>query len=225
MPFIINKKYKNKEIDKLMLFSYSLLFAFLISTINIVNIYNILYRIFTNLDGIKFKIFFYCTFTFLIFINYVIINTNNSPDESSKNHTIENKINDQNVNYLIIIVVAIYVSLILIITAFYIHNMNIPSKDPGNIRSYEIIQEEEKYNVIIGYKDNKAITIEGNIRGSSTNKMLIFTSNEYKLQDISDKVIIYETFKNVTPFEGNGSIKGANGSDSKTVDWIIEYVI
>lgn len=37
--------------------------------------------------------------------------------------------------------------------------------------------------------------------GDPDNKILIFESDEYKLQDLMDKVIIYTTFENVEPFE------------------------
>lgn len=116
------------------------------------------------------------------------------------------------------IVYSIYIIFFLVVILSLRSVLSSPGINPEEKMSYEILKDEEDYNVIIGYKDNKAITIAGNIIGSSTNRMLIFTSNEYKLQDISDKVITYETFKNVIPFEGNGSIKGVNGSDSKTVD-------
>lgn len=118
---------------------------------------------------------------------------------------------------------AIYIIIMLIILYIFIFKyIRIPSMYPANEKSYEILKVEDIdkdnneiiYDVIVGYKDKKAIIIKAKILNDGNNKTLEFVSDEYKLQDINNKVIIYETFKQVIPFEDSGSYSGGNGKNN-----------
>lgn len=88
--------------------------------------------------------------------------------------------------------------------------------DPKNKMSYEILKDEEDYNVI-GYKDGVAITLTGKASLDCGKMRLHFISNEYILQDVKDKVIVYRIFDKLIPYNDNSAITGSNGSDIKVV--------
>ncbi len=46
-----------------------------------------------------------------------------------------------------------------------------------------------------------AITMTSKKASNPDTKILSFESNEYKLRDVKDKVIIYKTFEDVLPFK------------------------
>lgn len=93
-----------------------------------------------------------------------------------------------------------------------------PGIDPKYKMSYEILKDEKAYNVIIGYKDDMAITMKSEKAGDPDNQILRFESNEYKLQDLKDKVIIYKTFEEVVTIEGSTNNKVSNESVDKSGD-------
>ena len=87
-----------------------------------------------------------------------------------------------------------------------------PSLDPKDKMSYEILKDEEVYNVIIGYKDGMAISLTGEESISGGKTSLNFISNEYVLQDVKDKVRVYKTYDKVNAYRFPRPISGSNGS-------------
>lgn len=223
IPFYLSDKWKSKKIDRIESLLYSALISLYMLAILFIIFTNCIVRIFAHKKLIFLKIFIVVVFISLSLLFYFTI-TGTSKRKSKKNNEsglindIKNDLAIGKLTRVQKIVYSIYIIFFLVVILSLSSVLSSHGINPEEKMSYEILKDEEDYNVIIGYKDNKAITIAGNIIGSSTNRMLVFTSNEYKLQDISDKVITYETFKNVIKFEGSGSIKGVNGSDSKTVD-------
>ncbi len=63
-----------------------------------------------------------------------------------------------------------------------------------------------------------AITMTSEKAGDPDNQILRFESNEYKLQDLKDKVIIYKTFEEVVTIEGSTNNKVSNESVDKSGD-------
>ena len=223
-PFVISSKYRNKKLKKFDAIILSVYFGIILSFLNILAIY----RLFDNIsitinENIVWKYLLFIL-AFTIVGNYTIItlankyNYKESEDNDDGNTETKKDIHKKNSIFNISSIVgSIYMMYMLFSIIVFISSMNSPNRYAENIRTYEIIKGEEDYNVIIGYKDDMAITLNGDESSVGGKISLVFTSNEYMLQDVKDKVIVYKTFDKVVPYEFTKSISGSNGSDTSSI--------
>lgn len=221
-PFYLREKWIEKSIDKSMAFFYSTLIGlyvlFFISVFSI----NFLVSIFKNMSN-KSIFFIMILIYFLLcwFFYYLITGIFKFWEDISKLDLFSNTKSDENISNLRNIKTMIYIIylIIIILTILFLnYKLAGPDINPKDKMSYEIIQNEKDFNVIIGYKDSMAITLTGEDSQTGGKMRLYFTSDEYMLKDVKDKSIVYRTFDKVIPYKGTGSVTGSNGSESKIVD-------
>lgn len=225
LPFFISSKYRYRKLEKFDAIFLSAFFGIILSILNIIAVYIVFDK---NLIVINENIVWkYIAFIllFTIFGNYKIItlankfNYKESKENDDNNIRVKKGINKENIAYFIkSIPLIIYMLFMLVGIIGFISSMNIPNRYAEDIRNYEIIKGEENYNVIVGYKDGRAITLTGDESSLGGKISLNFTSNEYMLQDVKNKVIVNKTFDKVVPYKFPKPISGSNGSENKAVD-------
>lgn len=223
MPFYLSDKWKSKNIDRIEALLFSALISLYILAILVIVLTNFIVRMFAHRNLIFLKIFIIVVFILLTLFFYFII-TGTSKRTSKKNNgsgiinDIKNDLSIVKLSKVQKIVYPVYVIIFFVVIFSLKSLLSSPGIDPKYKMSYEILKDEKAYNVIIGYKDDMAITMTSEKAGDPDNQILRFESNEYKLQDLKDKVIIYKTFEEVVTIEGSTNNKVSNESVDKSGD-------
>ena len=206
-PFILRDKWRNNKIDRFESFLLSLTISLYIVLITFVILINFLIAFNINININYIYIISLILWIFLSrLFHYIITDAPKflikSRDDFKLRLNITKEVGDTNLPKSKLRLYMFYILLILFVVictaGWAFSSINL---DPKYKMSYEILKDEKDFNVIIGYKDGMAISLTGEelISGGETN--LNFISNEYVLQDVKDKVIIYKTFDKVEPFE------------------------
>lgn len=221
-PFNLRDKWISKKVDRFESFLWSLamsLYVWLISYIILISLL-IKFNHSININYIYIGSLIFWIFLWR-FYYYIITDApkfwRKSRDDNKSNSSTNKEAESVKLSKSRLILYVFYIIFIIIIilciAAFAISNINL---DPKNKMSYEILKDEKEYNVIIGYKDDMAITMSSKNASDPETKILRFESNQYKLQDLKDKIIIYKTFDKVIPYGGSVNNKDSNESSDET---------
>lgn len=209
-PFYFKEKWDKGQIDKSMAFFYSTLLA--LYALFFASIFFINYIVEFNLGQKSLTIIMFIAYIMLCFLFYFLITglpkffkkeNKEREEEKEKEKDKENEQIGKKFSLGNILLYIIYVIIVIVVIIVLISRLKGPDIDPKDKKSYEILKNQVDYNVIIGYKDGMAITLTGVELRNGGSKKLKFTSNNYMLQNIEDKVIIYKTYKEVVPFGEN----------------------
>ena len=221
-PFILRDKYRSNKIDRYESFIWSLAMSFFVWLISFVILIRLLIKFNSNINIYYIYIGSLIFWLFLWRLHYYIITDAQkflirSKDDFKLSLNIIKEVGDTNLPEGKLRLYKFYIFFVLFVvicTAFWaFRSINL---DPKNKTSYEILKDEKEYNVIIGYKDDMAITMSSKNASDPETKILRFESNQYKLQDLKDKIIIYKTFDKVIPYGGSVNNKDSNESSDET---------
>lgn len=205
-PLYLKDKWRNKKIEKVealllsaiislyLLILFTVIFngyiAKILAKLSILSIYLIVLGVFVFLSC-----FFYFFITRAFKLNTKEHKKSDTSDKNQKNKFAANFTTMDKLFFVIymILLIVVVIGLNFIIKA--------PDINPGNKMSYEVIQNEKNFNVVIGYKDGRAITLTGVESIHEGNSVLRFINNEYILQNIEEKVIVYKRYSKVVPYE------------------------
>lgn len=205
-PLSLRDKWRNKKIHKEDSFLFSALISFYLLSLFIIIFANYIAKIFAKrsilfINFVMLGVFVLVSWFFYFLITGTFkfwVNENEKSDKSNESFKTKS---DNNVTITEKIIYGIYIIFIIGVSIVFNFIIKGPDINPKDKISYEILKDEKTYNVVIGYKDDMAITMTSEKAGDSDNKILRFESNEYKLQDLKDKVIVYKTFEDVLPFK------------------------
>lgn len=222
-PIFLKDKWKNKKIDRVDAFLLSVLISFYLLIIFMIIFADFIVKISAKQSTLSIDLIMLVVFLlFRWFIYFLISGTfkfwvkkNEKSDTNKEGQKIKSA---DNLTIRDKIFYGLYIILFIAVILAFCTVIEGPDINPKDKMSYEIIKNEKDYNVIIGYKDGRAITLTGVESFVDGKISLNFISNEYMLQDVKDKVIIYKTFNKVIPYKFPKPISGSNGYEGKAVD-------
>ena len=216
-PIILRDRRRSNKIDRFESFLLSLLLSAYVGFIFFVILINLLIKFNFKIDINYIYIISLIFWIFLWRLYHYIITDAPKLWIKSRNDillcaSIKKEVKDTKLpkgKFRIYIFYIVFIVVLVLCTAFFTFggiNLN-----PKNKMSYEILKDEKTYNVIIGYKDGMAITLTGVESVRSGDRRLKFINNEYKIQEVKNKVVVYKNFDKVIPYKNSGFISGSNG--------------
>lgn len=201
-PFLLKDKWNNKKIDKSAVLFYSMLISLYILSLLSIKFINCLVKAYEDYGKFYVLIIMLVSYIILICIFYFLVTgrskreakEDSKQDDSSNICEFIKKFIKEN------ILLTVYIIVVIVVIFCLASSLNGPELDPKDKMSYEIISGDDDFNAIIGYKDGLAITLKSDESTEGKSSILKIIDNEYKLQDLKDKVIIYKTFDKVEPF-------------------------
>ncbi|WP_276864542.1 hypothetical protein [Anaerococcus tetradius] len=206
-PFFLKDKWRNKEIEKSSVLFYSMLISLYMLSLLSIKFINCLVKAYEDYGKFFVLIIMLVIYVILTCVFYFLVTGRSKyTREVKEDSKHDNELNTCEIIKKFVkenILLTGYIIGVIVVILCLASSLNGPDLDPKDKMSYEIIEDQKDYNIIIGYKDGMAITLTGVELRNGGSKELKFTSNNYMLQNIEDKVIIYKTYKEVVPFGEN----------------------